>query len=276
METVRMLLGFLALSYIGLPLLILFTQKMQARPKFVPIDPSNVPPDVTRYFASVVPELEKDGFRVAASLGMPNQMPNVRVFLVMLINRGAGDKAMVTLMSTDNGSTTLYTEFSTRFDDGQCFDTLNSPTLSSFQAGPQDTKTRVPSVQDVHLLYQIHRWAMSRKRPSGSKITYRDGEAIDYLQRVMIESYDEQVRFGRLKLESAGAGLSAPLPPVVPDAKKLDSGEGVYRPTVKGAYLMTWGLLWPVSWIRKAMMKSQEQATLRAFRAAHGTAMTSF
>ncbi|HVF84909.1 MAG TPA: hypothetical protein VM821_02925, partial [Abditibacteriaceae bacterium] len=125
----------LALIYIGLPLLILFSQKMQANPQFVPIDPSNTPADATRYFSSVVPELEKDGFRVSASLGMPNQVPNVRVFLVMLINRGTGDKAMVTLMTPDEGSATLYTEFSTRFESGQCFDTLNSPTLSAFQTG---------------------------------------------------------------------------------------------------------------------------------------------
>ncbi len=88
--------------YVGLPLLILFSQKMQARPQFVAIDPSNVPLEVTRYFSTVVPELEREGFRVMASLGMPNPAPNVQTFLVMLVHRSAGDKAMVTVVQTTN------------------------------------------------------------------------------------------------------------------------------------------------------------------------------
>jgi hypothetical protein len=286
METVRWLLGFLALSYIGLPLLILFSQKAQADPQFLPIDSSSVPPDVSRFFSSVVPELEKEGFYVSVSLGLPSLMPDMQTFLVMLINRSTGDRAMVTVINSTNPkalSTVMYLEFSTRFVTGECFDTLNAPTLSAFQNGPKNTKTRVPSVQDPHTLYQIHRWVMNQKAPAASKITCRDGEEGDHLKSVLIESYnervldfrwqdssswqdayyrtmiiesyDEQVRFGRLK---------------------LNAGEAVYQPTIKGAYLMTWGMLWPLSWIRKAMMKSEEQATLRAFRATQGTTLTSF
>ncbi len=96
---------------------------------------------------------------------------------------------------------------------------------------------------------------MSQKKPSGSKITYKEGEATSYLSRVLVEDYERQVRFGRLR---------------------LDSASGVYRPTIIGAYLMTWGLLWPIKPIRMMLMKSREQATLRAFRATQGNAATSF
>ena len=279
MDILRWLPWFLALIYIGLPLLTLFSHKIQARPQFVPIDPSDVPPEVTRYFSTVVPELEKEGFHVSASLGMPNLMPNLRTFLVMLINRSAGDKALVTVIYSTNPaapSTTMYVEFSTRFDSGEMFDTLNVKTLGAFQYAPQETKTRLPSVQDPRLLYQIHRWVMSRKKPAGSKVTYRENEAINYLTRAVIEECEGQVRFGRLKLQSEGAYPSAPLPPVVPGNEKFNSGGAVYRPTVKGAFLMTWGLMWPISWIRKALMKAREQAILRAFRATQGAAMSSF
>ena len=253
------LLVFVVLSYIGLPLVILFSQKMQARPQFVPIDPSNVPPEVTRYFAQIVPQLEQDGFRVTASLGMPRQVPNVQCFIVMLVNRSAGDKAMVTMTQTTspNAPTKIVpmTEFNTRFDSGESFDTSTMSSPSVFRYGAQETKTRLPGVQDARMLYQIHRWVMAQKRPQGTKIVYKDGEAVEYLSRIMIEDYDKQVRFGRLK---------------------LDTSAGVYRPTIIGAYLMTWALLWPIKPIRQALRKSKEAATLRAFRSTQGTAATSF
>ena len=86
----------------------------------------------------------------------------------------------------------------------------------------------------------------TRVRGGGAKKVYEEGQAEPYLCSVIVESYEEQVGFGWLYLDSAA---------------------GVYRPTWKGAFLMTWGLLWPVLAIRKALLRQKEEALLKAFRA---------
>jgi hypothetical protein len=42
-----------------------------------------------------------------------------------------------------------------------------------------------------------------------------------------------------------------------------DELAGVQRPTLKGAYLMSWRLLWPVKPIRAALRRSKAQRLLR-------------
>jgi hypothetical protein len=73
---------------------------------------------------------------------------------------------------------------------------------------------------------------------------------MEYIAKVVVESYEEQVKFGRMR---------------------LDATEGVYRPTLVGAYCMTWPLLWPGAWFANAKMKAREEKILNAFRASHGS-----
>ena len=44
---------------------------------------------------------------------------------------------------------------------------------------------------------------------------------------------------------------------------RLDAAAGVYRPTLKGAYLMTWGLMWPMKAVRQWQMRNRSQALQR-------------
>jgi hypothetical protein len=46
----------------------------------------------------------------------------------------------------------------------------------------------------------------------------------------------------------------------------LDPEADCYRPTWKGAVLLTWKLLWPVSAIRRARIRRHAEALLRASR----------
>jgi hypothetical protein len=246
-------LRFLAIPifiYLGAPILIRFTQKMAAQPRFYPLDTAGVPPDVLNYFYWAVEALRPVGFVPSAYVALPQQVPNVQAFLVMLVNPYAGDKAMVTAMyGTQSGVprlSTRYLEFSTRYEDGRWVDTLNSKTLGSFKESPEGTKTQAPSVQDPQELYRLHQYVMAKAVPGGKKVLYGEGEAVPYLSRVMIESYDRQVKYGWLALERTG---------------------GVYRPTWLGAYMMTWGLLWPMTAIRRFRMEQKEREVLRAFRA---------
>ena len=79
--------------------------------------------------------------------------------------------------------------------------------------------------------------------PEGDRLGFvgltRDGA------QVMVETYDRQVQIGWLYRDAAA---------------------GAYRPTWKGAFLMTWGQLWPMKAIREAGLRARERRILTAFR----------
>ena len=238
------------LPFLGGPLLIRSIQKMSAQPRVEAVHPTEVPPDLARYLTGVAEALAPDGFTTTAYVTMPDNVPNVLPYLLMLVNEETRDKAMATILLTTAGKTpqigTRYVEFSTRFSDGRVVDTMNSPVLGSFRAGPEKTATQIPEIQDPRELYRIHQHVLGQVGP-GTKVLYPEGDALSYLSRIMVEDYEQQVGFGLLyKDEKAGA----------------------YRPTWKGACLMTWGQLWPVSAIRRARIRQRAREVLRSFRAA--------
>jgi hypothetical protein len=165
----------------------------------------------------------------------------------MLVNRQTGDKAMVTA-ALGHGVTqiqTCYVEFSTRFETGEVFNTLNSSELNAFRPGPKTTRTQVPLLGDPHVLYELHRFVMSKHGAGGRKVLYEPGEALDYLARfAFIKSYEQQVERGWLY---------------------YDEGGDCYRPTLKGAYLMTWGLLQPFKAFRKSALHRRARQILEEF-----------
>lgn len=240
---------FVVVSYAGMPIVIRFAQKMRAHPHLNELDLTTLPPGIGDYLTRTAGALTADGFAEPTYLAMPDQVPNVSAYLIMLVNRASGDKAMVTALFAQNVATppTLYVEFSTRHENGQVFDTLNSQTVGSFPPGPQTVRTQTPSVQDPHRLLQVHRFVMDRAAVAGPKSLYAPGEAVPYLGRVLIESYEAQVKRRWLYLDRAA------------DA---------YRPTWVGAYRMTWPQLWPVKSLLTGRMRREEQAVLRSFEAA--------
>ncbi|HVK05882.1 MAG TPA: hypothetical protein VM490_20590 [Armatimonadaceae bacterium] len=236
-------------AYVALPLVIKASQKMAMRPEFYTLTPEQLPPSLSEYVYGTAAALREHGFEPAAYLTMPNQVPNVRAYLILLMNREAGDKAMVTAMIGEQDgvptSVTRYLEFSTRFSGGELFDTYNARTLSSFPPGPKTLKTQVPSVEDPQALYRLHRWQMERSGVAGEKSMPEPGQEVAYLTRAMQEDYEQQVRNGILARDDAA---------------------GVYRPTLGGAYRMTWGLMFPFNLLRLRALRRREQDLLAQFR----------
>ena len=235
---------FLALAglfYLGAPILLKFQQRMAAHPDLRPIDPSDLPPSVSLCLQESAHALIKDGFSVSECLALPYPMPNIAASIIMLINRDTGDKAMATAIFSTNAATphiqTKYLEFSTRFEDDHCVDTLNGNILSSFPPDANDVKSQLPQVQDPNQLYRLHRFVLERTGPHGRPVVYEKGKAIAYLaQKVLVDSYERQVERGWLVRDATG------------DA---------YYPSWRGAYIMTWQQLWPWSLVRRAQMRQK-------------------
>lgn len=251
------LVGFAAFLYLVTPILIKFSNVVQGAPKLERMDPAHWPPAVANEMRRHEHDLYNMGFEISERFSMTGATTNVANLLTMFIDRKSGDKAMLTAMwGQVNGVwklNTIYLEFSTRFRDGRCFDTMNSQVpLGTFVRGAQDVKTQVPQVKEARELYRVHRYVMRKHGATGGaaeKVTYPPGGAENYLRRVWRESHDEQVGFGRFNYNKA---------------------KDVYTPTWKGAYLMTWRLLWPISRIVRARMNRNATALLAEMRQSAG------
>jgi len=241
--------GFVAIYFLGTPLLVLIGQKMSASPDCDELKMHSLDPVLAQFLMEKTNALYELGFDEPTLIHLPAPMQGMKAYLVMLVNRPAGDKVMVTALV---GEATIriqmcYVEYSTRYADGHCVDTLNGSELSAFQQGPQNIRTQVPSVTDVGELYRLHQFQMKASGITAKKVLYEPGQAVAYLKEYALKkSYDEQVAKGWLSYDAAG---------------------DCYRPTVKGAYLMTWGQLQPMKYFRQQAMRKREQQVLAEFRA---------
>jgi len=234
-------LAVVALVYIGGPLLIYFSQKMEGRPNFVELDEHQLPVEITRYLYGMVEEIRKEGFLAEAYL-MADTASGVSAYLVMMANRETGDKAMVTALVAAGGMQVVpYVEYSTRYQSGKTVDTLNTETIGSFDPTPAEYKTQVWSVKEPRTLYRIHQHVLKHHAGIASddeKVVYPRGQALPYLLEVMQEGYEQQVKTGLLRREGNGK-------------------EAIYRPTFIGAFKMAYRQLPP--FVGSLRQKIQEQ-----------------
>ena len=242
-----LLIGFAAFMYLVVPVLIRFNQKINAQAQFQPVDLATLPPQAAQYLWACQQALEAEGFQTVAHLSLPNQTPNVFPLLTLFMNRATGVKAMTVAMYaiTEAGPklSAHYVEFITRYADGRVLGTNNNGTLGAFRQGPLQDTIRLPQIQDPHRLLAIHCRRVERLNSAEMEPLPPPGTELAYQQEKMVEDYEEQVQFGRLS---------------------LDPKTGRYVPTWRGAYLMTWGLLWPVKPIRTMLDRRRSNAALQS------------
>jgi hypothetical protein len=232
--------------YLGMPLLVRFQQRMAAHPRLTELDLHTLEPSIATFLTAQTRALFEFGFDEPTLVQIPSPAANVSAYLIMLVNRPSGDKAMVSVVAADRaGLRTSYVEYSTRFESGDVFNTLNSGELLPFPPAPQTFRTQVPTVTDPGQLYEIHKFVMQEHGPAGKKVVYEPDEALDYLARVcLIESYEKNVARGWMYYDSEG---------------------DCYRPTLRGAYRLTWGLMEPFKSMRKAAMLRRAKTVLEEF-----------
>jgi hypothetical protein len=246
-------IGIAVFLYFIAPLIILFTQRMKADPALLEIDTRTLPAKAWEYLYNNVQAVINVGFKPIAYLAMPSPVTNVRTYLALLVNPDTDDMAMVTTIFADDGFTensTLYVEYSTKFQSGRMFDTMNSKVLQSFPASALTKRTQTPSVKDPGELFRLHQWVMAQNGANEPKVKYDFNEPPPaFIKRILNESYEKQVKRGWLTYSPAAAS---------------------FRPSFVGAYMMTWGLLWPISMIRTMMRNSEEAKVLQQFRGGGG------
>jgi hypothetical protein len=243
------LLLIIPVVYLGAPLGIRFQQRLPAHPQLKALDFDTLRPHIAQFLATQTTALFDLGFDEPTLVKIPRAAPHVTAYLIMLVNRQAGDKAMVTVIVGEPAPIqTLFVEFSTRFESGEIFNTLNSGEIPAFPPGPTTVRTHVPNVTDPRQLYELHSYVMNKHGPAGKKLLYEAGQALDYLAHdVLVECYEKQVQRRWLYYDQAG---------------------DCYRPTLKGAYLMTWGLMQPFKALRKAAVLKRATKMVKEFQEA--------
>ena len=250
-EPFDQLLVFLALLlgyFLVLPIVVGLGQRYPASPMLTELDFDELERSQAEFLMTRTQTLYELGFDEPTLVQVCNGAPNVNAYVIMLVNRRTGDKAMVSALVAQGliPLQSLYVEFSTRFDTGEVFNTHNSRTLPAFPPAPLAVRTQVPSVNDLRELYRLHTFVMGKHDVRGKKVLYEPGQALDYLLRfAFVKVYENQVKRGWLYFEQRS---------------------GCYRPTFKGSYLIVGALQQPFKALRTMALNRRARAILEEFR----------
>jgi hypothetical protein len=230
-----------AFPYVAGPILIKFTQRMRAYPNLQPFDPDQEPPpgQVATYFAERVAELESVGFRVVNYVLLPDQIPNVTALFVLVENRESSDLGMAALMygmQEGPGGKAIqmqnqHVEFSTEMIDGTEIDTNNSRIESGFSRVTHKRVFQFDPTLDAARLFYYHQRVVDEFGTAGKRPLPPTEELLNVVGQSMHKEMADQVPLGMLY---------------------LDGAREYFRMTWKGAILMTWKNLWPVTALRRA------------------------
>jgi hypothetical protein len=238
--------SLLAAFYLLVPWLIYFSQRMNGNPRVVLFDLEQTPPPerIAAYFEDAGESLLGLGFEPYSCVALPDPMPNVRALCQVWVHAERRDAALVSaifgIASNGPGMETCYTELLSRFtdDDLAAVQTNNATMVSAFPVLPNERTFRFPQVRSIGELDRLHRRLLEREAPASRKtVTLLDqfhGDLVAYFRWALTESYRKQESTGYLRRR-----------------EEADH----WRPTVKGAYLMTWSQLWPMSAIARARIR---------------------
>ena len=239
---IQWILFFAALMFIGGPLVIWLTFKINASPQIIAVQHEELDPAVRAYFDRAAPALAAQGFTCTAYVNIPNQVGGVQASVALWINRAAGDTASV-IASRTIINKTIVVGFDTQLSDDTRIETSNWAQPGIFAPVPKRKKLHVPGVQDVHRLYQIHRARVERLSPPDTlAIVPSPGKELEALRQETDDDLRQQVAAGRLY---------------------YDEKRNAYRAHFLTAFPMSWGLTWPFSMFRRWMRRRQAALELR-------------
>ncbi len=237
------LLCILAMVYLGAPLVILFTMTTSPAPRFDEMTAYNTPPAAQQYINSMFYAIADLGFDGVGGYVMGAHFKNVVSYLTMSSNAARQVTAVVhvccTLVSDEWKLQSSSVEFSTRYADKTVIDT-NNVAIPSVQRRVSSHKVfKFPEENDVARLFRMHCAIEDRFGPQLPKCLPEKGGELAALKDDLRESCDVQTRLGMMRWDARGE---------------------VYRPTVFGAFYMTWRLLFPLKQILAQMEKSRARA----------------
>ncbi|HEX8745947.1 MAG TPA: hypothetical protein VF717_02045 [Pyrinomonadaceae bacterium] len=228
------------------PLVIYLTQKSQAYPDFTVVNPRDLPPQIFAAFSRSREILGGLGFETVACLHKGELTTSVRAYLLLLVNRQTNEAALCYDMLAEAGLSSIHRsiiEFSTELSNGVeiCTNTGTDP--NPYRTYPEKRLYQFPEVKNPWALYKLHRQMVQPHAQGPGVYSYlpAKGDEIRALSTSFTKTLMRQVEFGYLY---------------------LDEKANVFRPTWKGAILMTWKMAWPTGMIKRALIKRKARRVM--------------
>lgn len=238
---------FVAYYCIG-PILVYRQNRMPAFPSFFPLTDAEFDQQVSDDLARRSEALRMLGFEPVANLQSIN--PATHTYTRIFHNHITSERANITeIRAYREGTTTPtvssgYIEFTTTYFDAPEVNTNNVKLPGVFKRLPDKQIFSVPTVEEPADLYKVHQ-TLTRRTPGTIKPPPAASQIADEIQREFYIAYEKQAEAGYIW---------------------LDAAESVYRPTAKGAVLMTWRILWPTGSLRAWQMRKAGERMLSEAR----------
>lgn len=240
-----LLLTLIVLAVGGYALMLHAGVRLAAEGDYAPLDNSaGIPPAVSPYFERVTPRFNAAGFTTVLDLRQTHARTINTAYLRIFENRE--DRALGVAfcpVDIEGDQTVLLSslcQFSQYFGGRLEITSSNFAESDPFAAFEHRRVMNFPGVEDPVELYAAHRAFVRRIGPESPPRFYEPGKALDFVREALRTEIQDQVDAGYLE---------------------LDRGEGAYRLTWKGAFMVTGRTLWPAGALRRA----REAATSSRF-----------
>jgi hypothetical protein len=215
-------------------------------PLFQFISYEALPPTARNYFGMLIPALQAQGFSNPKFLYQSGQMDVTTCFLMLMKNHATGDMACAVDMHVTVKhvyKNVNYLEFATDLSNGVCINSNNIFQPNIHKADPENIVFKFPGLMDSRQLHQAHRGLVARHAQEEQCVLPSEGMEIPHLCSSIVRTLDKQVEYGYYY---------------------KDGKTGDYRPTWKGAFLMTLRVAWPMRDIQLAALKAEAIQNLRS------------
>ncbi len=239
---------FLMMPYVIGPILVYRKHRMPFQQEFYPLlDEELTTVAATPGFKEKIDDLESIGFERVANL--QSITSSATLYTAVFHNFSTLERAHVSVITSVNHQPScdeaagpskpifkvLYTEFTSCFANSLEVNTNNSSTPRVFGITPDKQVTSLPGVVNASQIYAVHRYLTAsipdemEPLPSADRIAQRF--SVDWSRTLRT-----QTELGYMF---------------------RDTATSTYRPTPKGALLMTWKMLWPVKPIRAYLVRKE-------------------
>ena len=225
------------------PILIHRTQRQNASPSLENFDPAvhTVPESTAVALQESESTLMSCGFTKVGDYFQPSSMKSMTTRVGLFERPATRQRAIIVGMyGTDEQAKLMmhYVEVCAEYADGRSLLANNSPLLGCYAPVAGKTVERFPDVRDPGRLVRLHEGLMQQRAAVEEAQELEQGiDGAQYLVDSMLREFSDQVAAGYLQ---------------------LDESANAYRPTIKGALLMTWKMVAPISTIR--MRRARKRA----------------
>jgi hypothetical protein len=265
------------------PLMVRARSHQNASPTFrIVNEDMQLPVDARSHFECVSADLVSLGFDEVATLLIPDAMTDMTSCTRLFVNRSTKETAeAASFHMAAAGKPSILgqcVDFTTWYQDDTFITTVNMPTVAGPPAPARGMKIYVPWLYDITSLYHAHRCITRWRSPVKTKTVRLDdvheGDVVASYKAEWSEFFEDSISVGHYRYtevnDDAGVRTNDDNPYASP--RTSISMRGRYTLTIKGAYLMTWKLLWPIKPLYKAFVvrKGKRLLAQAGFSAAHG------